>query len=158
MHRLWLIFAQAVTIAVAGLFVLDTLKPGCLNGAIPHPTVVTMAETPAHVATRTAASSSYSPAAARSMPAVVHVFTRSVVDAPSHPLFDDPLFRRFFGLPPSSGTPQQESSGLGSGVIISPNGFILTNNHVIEGADSIEISLHDGRKFPASLVGRDPES
>lgn len=158
MHRLWLIFAQAVAIAVAALFVLDTLKPGWLDGISARSTVVTVTEAPRGVANDAPAPSSYAQAAARSMPAVVHVFTRSVANVPAHPLFDEPLFRRFFGLPPSSGAPQRETSGLGSGVIVSSEGFILTNNHVIEGADSIQVSFHDGRKFPAILVGRDPES
>ncbi|AUN94545.1 Do family serine endopeptidase [Pseudazoarcus pumilus] len=158
MHRLWLIFAQAVTVAVAVLFVLDTLKPGWVNGA-PRSAVVTVREAPA---TRVAASgaganASYADAAARSMPAVVHVFTRSVVEAPTHPLLDDPLFRRFFGAPPGGG-PRQQTSGLGSGVIVSDDGYILTNNHVVEAADQIQVALNDGRKFPARVVGLDPES
>ncbi|MBA4743172.1 MAG: Do family serine endopeptidase [Azoarcus sp.] len=157
MNRLWLIFAQAVTVAVAVLFVLDTLKPGWINGA-PRSAVVTVREAPS---TRTppdsGGSASYADAAARSMPTVVHVFTRSVVEAPPHPLLDDPLFRRFFGAPPGGG-PRQQTSGLGSGVIVSEDGYILTNNHVVEAADQIQVALHDGRKFPARVVGLDPES
>lgn len=157
MHRLWLIFAQAVTVAVAALFVLSTLKPDWLE-PVTHATVVTVREAfsagePPAAQLRT----SYADAASVSMPAVVHIFTRSVVRAPQHPLLEDPLFRRFFGAPPESG-PREESSGLGSGVVVSADGFILTNNHVIESADQIEVALNDGRKFPAELVGRDPES
>jgi serine protease DegS/serine protease DegQ len=91
------------------------------------------------------------------MPAVVHIFTTKDVKTPRHPLFDDPIFRHFFGNRPDD-TPQQRSSGLGSGVIVSPDGYILTNNHVIEAADEIEVALNDGRKFPARMVGRDPET
>ena len=158
MYRFWLIFAQAVTVTVAALFVLGTLKPGWLGPVSNNPTVVTVREAlygsddPAATARL-----SYADAAAASMPAVVHVFTSSTVSVPAHPLFDDPLFRRFFGAPPENG-PRRESSGLGSGVIVSADGFILTNNHVIDAADQIEVALNDGRKFPARVVGRDPES
>jgi Do/DeqQ family serine protease len=157
MHRLWLIFAQAVTMTVAALFVLTTLKPDWLE-PVTHATVVTVREAlSTGDAPAAQTRSSHADAAATSMPAVVHIFTRSVIRAPQHPLLDDPLFRRFFGVPPESG-PREESSGLGSGVIVSADGFILTNNHVIEAADQIEVALNDGRKFPAEVVGRDPES
>ena len=67
------------------------------------------------------------------------------------------MFRHFFGERPEN-DPSQRESGLGSGVIVSPDGYVLTNNHVIETADSIEIALNDGRKFAAKLIGRDPET
>ncbi|MDX5364092.1 MAG: trypsin-like peptidase domain-containing protein [Pseudazoarcus pumilus] len=158
MHRLWLIFAQAVTVTVAALFVLSTLKPDWLAPVSSHATVVTVREAlyGPDSATADPAAHSLADAASRSMPAVVHVFTRSAVRSQRHPLLDDPLFQRFFGAPPEM--PREESSGLGSGVIVSPDGFILTNNHVIESAEQIEVALNDGRKFPAEVVGRDPES
>ena len=157
MRRLWLIFAQAVTFSVAVLFVLTTLKPEWLKSAAPS-AVVEILEAPAPRAPGTAnAPSSYAQAARRSMPAVVHIYTAKVTARPRHPLFDDPIFRHFFGDRQDS-SPTQRSTGLGSGVIASPDGLILTNNHVIEEADEIEIALNDGRKFPARLVGRDPET
>jgi len=156
MRRLWLIFAQAVTVSVAVLFVLNTLKPEWLNKATPA-SVVAILEAPDNGAAPTAAAGSYAQAAQRSMPAVVHIFTTSAGRSQRHPLFDDPLFRHFFGERPQQ-DPGQRESGLGSGVIVSPEGYVLTNNHVIETADAIEVALNDGRKFSARLIGRDPET
>ncbi|MCK2089767.1 Do family serine endopeptidase [Thauera aromatica] len=155
MRRLWLIFAQAVTVSVAVLFVVNTLRPEWLRDTAPA-SVVAILEAPAGTE-RTPAAGSYAAAAQRSMPAVVHVFTSKKGRSQRHPLLDDPLFRHFFGerLP---NAPEQRESGLGSGVIVSPEGYVLTNNHVIETADAIEIALNDGRQFPARLVGRDPET
>ncbi len=155
MRRLWLIFAQAVTISVAVLFVLNTLKPEWLRGATPA-SVIAILEAPS-TGERTPATGSYAQAAQQSMPAVVHIFTSKAGRSQRHPLFDDPLFRHFFGERPGN-NPNQRESGLGSGVIVSPDGYVLTNNHVIETADAIEVALNDGRKYPAQLIGRDPET
>ncbi len=155
MHRLWLIFAQAVAVAVAVLFVVGTLKPEWIR-TMPTSSVVTIVQAPENHAPAAEAPFSYAQAASRSMPAVVHVFTSQEVRSSRSPLFDDPAFRHFFGERELS--PRQQASGLGSGVIVSPEGFVLTNNHVIEAAAGIEVSLNDGRKFPATLVGRDPEA
>ena len=154
MRRLWLIFAQAVTVSVAILFVLNTLKPEWLRGGGPG-AVVAILEAPGREPATTSAPGSYAGAARRSMPAVVHIFTTKAMLGPRHPLADDPVFRHFFGDPNAR---SERSAGLGSGVIVSPAGYVLTNNHVIEAADEIEVALNDGRKFPATLVGRDPET
>lgn len=100
---------------------------------------------------------SYSEAVESAAPAVVNIYTRTKLKRRRHPLLDDPLFRHFFN---NSDLPQQErmQSALGSGVIISPEGYLLTNNHVIEGADEILVLLQDGREAQATLVGTDPES
>lgn len=155
MRRLWLIFAQTVTICVAVLFALNTFRPDWLHE---HPvaTVVALREASPSAASQ-AASGSYAFAAERSMPAVVHVFTSKNASTARHPLFDDPLFRHFFG---ERRQQQQDNNpaGLGSGVIVSSDGYVLTNNHVIEGANQIEVALNDGRKFRAEAIGRDPET
>jgi len=153
MRRLWLIFAQTVTISVAALFVVGTLKPGWLhNGAASPDNAVIVPEAPPSATNgqSTTAAGSYAPAAQRALPSVVHIYTRQAAKVPNHPLANDPVFRHFFGTP--------ERNGLGSGVIASPQGYVLTANHVIEGADEIETVLNDGRKFGARIVGRDPET
>ncbi len=100
---------------------------------------------------------SYAEAVNNAAPAVVNIYTRTKLKRRRHPLLDDPLFRHFFN---NSDAPSQErmQSALGSGVIISPEGYLLTNNHVIEGADEILVLLKDGREAQATLVGTDPES
>ncbi len=160
MRRLWLIFAQTTTIAVALLFVVSTLRPDWLSvrRTAGGPPVISLMEAPAPAETAAAASpNSYAEATRRAAPAVVNIFTRGPSDS-DHPFADDPVFRRFFGdeLPGPNG--RQESSSLGSGVIVSNTGYILTNNHVVEAADEIEVALADGRKVRASVVGADPET
>jgi serine protease DegQ len=99
---------------------------------------------------------SYNEAVRRATPSVVNIFTSKEVRAQRHPLLNDPVFRRFFGeqLPSES----QRASSLGSGVIVSPAGYLLTNHHVVEAADEIEVALADGRKLLAKVVGNDPET
>ncbi|MDX1376632.1 MAG: trypsin-like peptidase domain-containing protein, partial [Burkholderiales bacterium] len=92
----------------------------------------------------------------RATPSVVNIFTSKEVRVPRHPLLDDPLFRRFFGDP--GGGESRRANSLGSGVIVSPNGYILTNNHVVETADEIEVALPSGRKLLARVVGNDPDT
>ena len=163
MRKTWLIFSQSVTVAVAVLFVVTTLKPDWVaRGAFaPVPSVVSInSVAPAVSLSNTApptaftgAPQSYSSAAKRASPAVVSI-TASRVTA-RNPHANDPNFRRFFG---QQDREEQNQVGLGSGVIVSPEGFLITNNHVIEGADDIEVMLTDGRKAKARIVGSDPES
>lgn len=153
MQRLWLIFAQTVTVALALLFVVSTLKPEWLPQ---RPAVVALQQAPSSDEAGRAPMGSYRDAARAALPSVVHIYTTQAVRQPRHPLFDDPIFRHFFGERPE-GQPRQ-NSGLGSGVIVSPNGYILTNYHVIEGADDIQVSLNDSKTYKAKVVGSDPES
>ena len=154
MRKLWLIFAQAATISLAVLFVVSTLRPDLLSFGGRNGGVVTIRESP-HGAGTTAIAS-YRAAANKSMGAVVNIFTSKDVKTQRHPFMDDPVFRRFFG-DQFDGEPQRSAS-LGSGVIVGAEGFILTNHHVIEAADDIEIALADGRKLPARVVGTDPDT
>ncbi len=159
LKKLWLTFAQAVAVALAMVFVVATLKPQWLPARLSGPTAG-QAAAPAQSAsgrdTVTGASIlSYADAAARATPAVVNIYTtKDSRLPPDHPYLNDPMFRRFFGDPQRS----QPTSSLGSGVVVSREGTVLTNHHVIEGADGIEVLLSDGRRARASLVGSDPES
>ena len=99
---------------------------------------------------------SYAPVVQHVAPAVVNVYAAKVVQN-RNPLLDDPIFRRFFGVPGGPGGNQVQRS-LGSGVIVDAGGLIVTNNHVIEGADEVKVSLADKREFEASLVLKDPRT
>lgn len=99
---------------------------------------------------------SYADAVELAAPAVVNIYTRTIVRRERHPIFDDPLFQRFFGKNPQPDSRIQSS--LGSGVIMREDGYVLTNNHVINGADEIVVALRDGREANANVVGADPES
>lgn len=103
---------------------------------------------------------SLAPMLERAMPAVVNISTTTNVQIAENPLMQDPFFRHFFGVPNQPSQPrQQQRNSLGSGVIIDSNqGFVLTNNHVIDKADKIMVTLHDGRQLNAQLIGTDKDS
>jgi Do/DeqQ family serine protease len=152
MRRTWLIFSQAVTVAVAVLFVVATLKPEWLarDPARGLPQVVTLQAAAVADGAAASAGPGFRVAAQRAAPAVVAVAARR---APRGlPPVDDP-WRHFFGE-----RQRQPQIGLGSGVIVSPEGYILTNHHVIDGAADIEVQLVDGRSASARVVGTDPET
>jgi serine protease DegQ len=154
-RKLWLIFAQTTTISLAVLFVVSTLRPELMSWSNGRGQVVTIREATASGA-EAAKAPSYNDAVARATPAVVNIFTSKDARVPFHPFMDDPLFRRFFGE--QSPNERRKESSLGSGVIVSTEGYILTNHHVVEQADEIEIALSDGRRAPARVVGADPET
>ncbi|MBL8485207.1 MAG: Do family serine endopeptidase [Rhodocyclaceae bacterium] len=157
MRRLWLLFAQTCTVALGALLAASVFAPQWFERHPPAP-AATLATTapPARQDAPAAALPSYADAAQHALPAVVHIFTSKAVKLRRHPLANDPFFRHFFGDRDGTGTRRQ--SGLGSGVIVSPEGYVLTNNHVIEAADEIEVALADGSKRAATLVGADPET
>jgi serine protease DegQ len=156
MRRLWLIFSQAVTVALALLFVVATLKPEWLKRAPGQmlPQIVSISAVPDGAAPM-AAPGSLAGAAKRAAPAVVSIAASKAPQGNPHA--DDPWFRFFFG---QRGAPQgmEPQRGLGSGVIVSAEGYLITNHHVVEGADEIDVMLADGRQAPAKLVGTDPET
>ena len=150
MRRLWLLFAQTITVCLALWFIVATLKPDWLdlNRKALTPDLKASSEV-------VPAQSSYREAVSRAMPAVVNIYTTKEVRQPQSPLLDDPFLRRFFGE--RFGDTEKQMS-LGSGVVVSHDGYIMTNNHVVETADQIEVAFEDGRKAPAKLVGTDPDT
>jgi serine protease DegQ len=152
MKRFWLLFSQSVTVLLAAYFVVGTLKPGWLDMRGGRSGTVAVLEVPANTTTATAIPpGSFRLAAQKSSLAVVSINTSKNArkDAPN----SDPWFRFFFG--DQQNEPQV---GLGSGVIVSADGYILTNNHVVESADEIEVILNDSRRARAKVIGTDPDS
>jgi len=149
MRRLWLLFSQTVTVLVAVWFVLITLKPEWLQRPSWNSNLQVFEVAPSGTSS-VVSTGSLSFAAKKASPAVVSINTsqKSALEKNK-----DPWFRYFFG-------DQDDSSqaGLGSGVIVSPQGYILTNNHVVETADEILVMLNDGRRAKAKVIGTDPET
>lgn len=100
---------------------------------------------------------SYSNAVNQAAPAVVNIYSSRIVERDQHPLMSDPFFQQFFSGDDAT-THQRMLSSLGSGVIVSHDGYVLTNHHVINGADQIQVALRDGRETLAEVIGTDPES
>jgi Do/DeqQ family serine protease len=149
-----------VTVAVAIVFVLATFRPQwiqalSLRSTLPDPSLKVAAPAPASARSASGVVGSgvfgFREAAQKAAPAVVSVLTSN--STARHPRRNDPWFRYFFGE--QDGQPQ---SGIGSGVIVSPEGYILTNNHVVERMDDIEVMLTDGRKASAKVIGTDPDT
>ena len=159
LNKYWLLFAQTVTIMLAALFIVATLKPEWLSDSRMNSLVDTVSLKESGYDGQLSPGS-YHEAVKRSMPAVVNIFTSKTTKKPrarkgTNPNSADPLFKFFFGDQP----PEEEpSSSLGSGVLVSPEGYVLTNHHVISDADEIDIALSDGRKVKAQVIGSDPET
>jgi serine protease DegS len=153
----FLLRAVTTGLALAFLYIL-IVQPDLLRGS---GTIVEVRESPTPAAppvnSGLSGPVSYADAVGRAMPAVVNVQTAKVITRRTHPLLDDPLFQHFFGKRFSSSKKEIQTS-LGSGVIISSQGYILTNNHVISGADDIQVLLSDGRSARAAVVGVDAET
>ncbi len=155
MRRLWLLFAQTVTVGLALWFIVASLKPEWIHNSRSASNSINIATVPLEEAPSSTAASqaSYRKASQRAMPTVVNIYTtKEARQPPQHPFMDDPFFRRFFG------DQEDRQFSLGSGVIVSAEGYILTNSHVVEAANEIEVALADGRKAVAKLVGADPET
>ena len=159
-NRLWLLFAQSVTILLAVWFITATLKPTWLSEVQVHSLVDSVTLKEGSYDSSEISPGSYHHAVKKSMPAVVNIFTSKASAKPktrkgnnSNP--SDPLFKFFFGDQPPD---EEPSSSLGSGVLVSPEGVILTNHHVISDADEIDVAFSDGRKFKAKIIGSDPET
>ena len=150
MRRYWLFFSQTLTVLLAAWFIVATLKPEWLKSVGRTSSGITLIEAPSQEGAGRAAGS-LSAAARKAAPAVVSINTSQ--SRSRHLQGQDPWFRFFYG-------DQEEDApaGLGSGVIVSPEGHVLTNNHVIEDADGIEVILADGRKANARVIGTDPET
>ncbi|OYT87294.1 MAG: 2-alkenal reductase [Burkholderiales bacterium PBB6] len=157
MRRIWLVFSQTVTVVVAVLFVVGTFKPLWLNGSSSGSPLAGLV--PVTVATHDAAvpAQPFTVAARLAAPAIVSVIASKAPRAEANTQNLDPWLRHFFGqrAAPQNAEPQV---GLGSGVIVSTEGYLLTNNHVIAGADEIRVQLADGREADAKLVGTDPDT
>ncbi len=151
MRKIWLIFSQAVTVLLAAWFVVATLKPDLLNRkSLAGSGLVPTIEAPAANAAA-APTGSFRTAAQKASAAVVSISVSKA--ATKNPNANDPWFRFFFG-----DRGQEPQGGMGSGVIVSPTGYILTNNHVVEGGNEIEVTLNDTRRVKAKVIGTDPDS
>ncbi len=156
MKRIWLIFAQSVTACLGLLFVLRVFYPQLLETG-KQAIIINQVESGS---ASNISKAGYSSAAKKAMPSVVNIFTSSKVAAPNpnDQFKDDPLYKHFFGEQPDGNEEDQPESSLGSGVIVSAKGLILTNDHVVASADEIEVALADGRKLSAKVVGTDPDT
>jgi serine protease DegQ len=149
MKRLWLLFSQTCTLLLAVFFVVATLKPQWIDRGHGPRGVISLLESPAAPASTDSPAGSLRGAAQKASSSVVSINTSKGTS----PSVEDPWFKFFYG-----GQADQPKSGLGSGVIVSQEGYILTNNHVIEEADEIQVVLNDGRKASAKVIGTDPDS
>ena len=150
MKKLWILFSQAVTVLLALWFIVATLQPGWLRG-VNNPGKVSFTQAMVEGLGASSPGGSFRLSAQKAAPAVVSINVQQKVRPKSRRA--DPWFR-FFEEPEED----SPSGGMGSGVIVSPEGYVLTNHHVIEGAEAIEVTLNDGRSTMAKVIGTDPET
>jgi serine protease DegQ len=160
LRRFWLLFAQACTVVLALLFVVATLRPDLLPRPSGDSVVLLRESAPTAPAAPSGAAPSgavtFAQAAQKAMPSVVNIYTSKELPG-RNALSDDTLLRRLFPELAGSLAPRRATS-LGSGVIVAREGYVLTNHHVIDGADDIQLVLADGRRIGARLRGTDPET
>lgn len=152
-------FLQAATVGIAAAVLILLFKPEWLESGN---TIVEILQAPQHAARSNVANTglvtSYADAVEPATRAVVNVYTAKVITRKRHPLLDDPLFKYFFGDRLNSEPEKRVQTSLGSGVAVSTQGYVLTNNHVIAGADAIQVMLQDGRSSKATVVGVDKDT
>jgi len=151
---------QFTTVGLAVAFILIYMYPELLESDPNHLPTVEIKQTQHNhkVITPTKAVMSYADAVDKAAPAVVNIQTSKIITRRVNPLFNDPFFGRFFSDPNLSQNRKEVESSLGSGVIFNEHGYILTNNHVIAGADEILIALKDGSVKKAKIIGADPDT
>ena len=154
--NLWRFLLLSALSGVAGAAIVLWLRPD------PVPALGTVTDVEQAPAPTTAGAASYADAVARAAPAVVNIFTTKILTQRVSPLFNDPFFRQFFGdaLDDVLGgrVMKRRENSLGSGVMVDSRGYVVTNHHVIEGADEIRVVLHGGDTLDAEVVGVDPDT
>ena len=151
-RKVWLLFAQALAIGLAGVLLVSWFAPDLVRVS---PSVVTVMQADTTRDGQTAVQASYSGAARKALPSVVNIYTSKALPARRRPS-DEQSLRRFYGG--QFDAEQERANSLGSGVIVSTDGYVLTNNHVVEGADEIAVLLAGGRSVAARVVGTDPDT
>jgi Do/DeqQ family serine protease len=153
MRRFWLLFSQSVTVLLAAYFVVATLKPEWISHGVQTARTVSLVEAPSVPTTISGPPPAGSLRVAAKIASAAVVSINTLKAPERNPQLADPWYRFFFG---EQGN--EPVAGLGSGVIVTPDGYILTNNHVVEGADEIEVVLNDSRKARGKVIGTDPET
>jgi len=156
MKKSWILLCQFVTILFALFFILDFFGFNPFFKKKITNTIIQVRETDNSSSLRSV-KNSFADAVKTAIPSVVNINTAIKIRYSPNPFFEDPFFRKFFG-DQFDYRQEKQTSSLGSGVIISNDGYVITNFHVIEAAEEIEITTHNGNKFDASLIGADPET
>lgn len=156
-QKLFYFIFQFVTVGLAAAFIIIYLFPQFKADLEQTDQTIEVRQAAPDVLPPQHAVPSYADAVEKAAPAVVNIYSQKLITEQANPLLKDPLFRHFFNDEPKQ-TRQRIESSLGSGVILNPQGYILTNNHVIAAADEIEVALNDGRSARAKIIGTDPDT